>query len=605
MKIYLGAKPNTGYLNPKLNIHETNSFTYKSKMNLLKNDVFQKIQFKGYTQTTPTKAVKTGENLYNPYPKMLHNIVIERLSTNGPTSRYRVSNAHVFDHEIDAITKKTTAQFTLQDLSRSNKIILSWESPKFELFSVGLYTAIEKSRETKSKLLIEITNHKSLLKFTQQGFNLSKAGYRYDEIDNAIKTNNLIALETIFKDEYINEGNAKIYVEISEDKALEVKEKILNHLRKKNENDSIEKLAQRGELLPIPEMGRYLIKDNNGLEIEEYNGFNSNCILTIGKYGDKTKIISYNKDKNQPTLLNGNILRTELTATLDKGDTISIQDKVYSITDKGLRLVSDDKKTFFKLFPQGLKGISFNQGRLGDCYFLAALHSLLQKPEGQELIAHMITKVSSDTYKVRFPGFPEHPLKVNISDINKLNGVKTDILGVKILEVAFGKLRKEFTWGNESLNKNNDVSLWLKGGWPDDALYVLTGHKKIFLDSENKTNNKGCNTSNTPFYYAVNSPELYLTRAESLLNKLSNTNKTYIITASSCNDSSAKSFLIDDTELCLLKKNHAFSITHIDKDKKLINLVDPGHTHIPLEITYDYFLQHFNTICAVELPFKC
>lgn len=604
MKIYLGAKPNTGYLNPKMYNHGTNSFTYKSKMNQLTNDVFQKIQFNGHTQTTTTKACKTGENLYNPYPKMLHNIVIEKTYSTASTDHYKISNAHVFDHEIDTLTKNSTAEFSLRKSKQDNELIFKWESPKFDLFPVGLYAALEKSGKNQSTLLIEVTSPKSLSKYTQKGFELSRKSYQYYDLENGIHNNNSKILERIFNIEEIKEGRGKVYVELTPPKALKFKQRILNYLKININDDSIEKFAQRGEFLKIPKVGRYSIRENKGLELEELNGYNPDSVLTIGRYNGRIKVVNNNLDLNEPTILNGFNIDPTVTLDLKAGDNISIGDSVYMFVDRGFRKISADKSSFFKLFPTGLSHVHFNQSAIADCYFLAALNSLLKTTEGQELVAHMTSESKQDEFKVRFPGFPEHLITVTPDEIDKLNGVKSESLGIKVLEVAFGKLRQKLDWNDDTDNKNIGISKWLNWGWPDDALYVLTGTKGIFLNSKDERNNKYNNAYSPPFNYKMDPYENPFSFVESLLNKLSDKKKKFIITASTYTHDHTKGQTVDDTEKGILQKGHALSIIDIDKTNRTIMVACPGNTKKPHKIDYEYFFSYFNTIGAVELPFK-
>lgn len=604
MKIFIGAKQNSGYSNPKIYNNGVNSFNYKSKMNQLNTDVFQKIHFTSNLKTNTTKAFETGEFLYNPYPKMLHNVVIEKTYTTTNTDHYKISNAQVFDHEIDTLTKNNTAEFSLRESKQDNELIYKWESPKFDLFPVGLYAALEKSCENQSTLLIEVTNPTSLSKYVQKGFELSRKSYQYYDLENGIQNSNSKILERIFNIEEIKEGRGKVYVELTPQKALKFKERILNYLRININNNSIEKFAQRGEFLEIPKVGRYSIRDNKCLELEELNGYNPDGVLTIGRYDGRTKVVNNNLDLNAPTILNGFNIEPTVTLDLKVGDNITIGKNVYMFVDKGLRNISNDQKTFFKLFPTGLRDVHFEQSAIEDCYFLAALNSILQTTEGQELVAHMTSESKQDEFKVRFPGFPEHPITVTPDEIDKLNGVKSESLGIKVLETAFGKLLKELDWKDDVDKKGNLLSLWLSGGWPDDALYVLTGTKSIFLNSKNEKNNKYNNALSPPFNYKMDPYENPFSLVECLLNKLANKEKNFIVTASTYTHDNTRSHIIDDTEKGILKKGHALSIIDIDKTNRTIMVACPGNTKKLHKIDYEYFFSYFNTIGAVELPFK-
>ena len=59
----------------------------------------------------------------------------------------------------------------------------------------------------------------------------------------------------------------------------------------------------------------------------------------------------------------------------------------------------------------------------GDCFFEAALASLADTKQGQQLIKNMIKENKDGSYTVTFPGDPKHPIRVTAQDL-KNSGTK-------------------------------------------------------------------------------------------------------------------------------------------------------------------------------------
>lgn len=101
---------------------------------------------------------------------------------------------------------------------------------------------------------------------------------------------------------------------------------------------------------------------------------------------------------------------------------------------------ADGKPTAFK--PEGFSD-DIKQGDIGDCYFVGSMDAFLKNPNfGKQKLADMITPIQnadgSLKYKVVFPGYPDNPIEVEVSELSdkQLQGG----LGNRILERAFGEL---------------------------------------------------------------------------------------------------------------------------------------------------------------------
>ncbi len=83
-----------------------------------------------------------------------------------------------------------------------------------------------------------------------------------------------------------------------------------------------------------------------------------------------------------------------------------------------------------------------DQDGVGDCFFEAALASLANTKNGQELIRNMIKSNSNNSFTVTFPGDKTHPVTVTIKDLeqNYKNGnIGNSAIWADIIETAFFK----------------------------------------------------------------------------------------------------------------------------------------------------------------------
>ena len=109
------------------------------------------------------------------------------------------------------------------------------------------------------------------------------------------------------------------------------------------------------------------------------------------------------------------------------------------------------------------------QGRVGDCYFLAALASMSSTPEGKQTIKNMIEYEGGGSYKVTFPGDADHPVTVDAPTPSELAHAAEPTkhgMWVSVLEKAYAKRKdKDSKAPYEAID----------GGTGGDALEILTG----------------------------------------------------------------------------------------------------------------------------------
>ncbi len=144
------------------------------------------------------------------------------------------------------------------------------------------------------------------------------------------------------------------------------------------------------------------------------------------------------------------------TAPLDQGKS----DQLYIGNGK------DQSKTWKEAIQPG----DVQQGRLGDCYFLASLQTVAQKDP--EAIANMIHENGQGadgrhTYTVTFPGAKNQPITVDQPNVyeDSVTAQNASGLWTNVLELA----HREITGKNMHDN----------GGYPTDALELLTGRQAV------------------------------------------------------------------------------------------------------------------------------
>jgi len=259
---------------------------------------------------------------------------------------------------------------------------------------------------------------------------------------------------------------------------------------------------------------------------------------------------------------------------------------------------SKTNNTIQELFPSGIENLQFKQSKnVGDCYFLAALHSISNHPEGKNLIANMITKVSEDSYEVQFPGYDDS-ISVYENELEGDNG-KTPVngdKGVKILEVAYAKMMKEK--GTKEDRNSSKILYFVERGFGDDALSVLTGWNKFrkIVPRKQVFDDLSSNPSmlNDQLQYAIN-----MTNYIRFLDKCGDNPGSYILTASAKGSQFASDGKFLDAEKKIYA-DHDYAITKVDSNNRTITLVNPHDTSKSMEISYWDFPQYFETICGVK-----
>ncbi|HBH18164.1 MAG TPA: hypothetical protein DDX14_04370, partial [Cyanobacteria bacterium UBA9579] len=277
---------------------------------------------------------------------------------------------------------------------------------EYTIFSAALYTAIKKA----IKMNIPEINMDPNDKFAKQ------AGFKQKSA----------------------QGDSKLA--ITQESYNKILKKISQLFRRNfKEFDEIYQTSKRFEPKSISLSGlnsdSLTIGPNGDVKLGLENDSMKDLKVDLFKQDGKTFIKNVGSNNNVKIL--GNTTYVQEKQPIKSGDTIKLGNEYYLFrTDSEsyeLRfLTRDDKGHFEKLFPDGVGHVDFQQGEIGDCYFIASLKSLSNNPNRADLLAKMIETTPEGDYKVTFPGFPKQSFEVKNSELSDGCSVTTDNPGVKV-----------------------------------------------------------------------------------------------------------------------------------------------------------------------------
>jgi hypothetical protein len=282
-------------------------------------------------------------------------------------------------------------------------------------------------------------------------------------------------------------------------------------------------------------------------------------------------------------------------------------------------LTKDNNNIIERLFPFGIKQLAFQQGGIGDCYYLSPAKSSSLNSKGAELICKMVDTENSrpdrdsQNFKITFPGYPKESFDVKrlafpllrfpkkgakFKDLNdnckdRVLEVQGD-LGIKVLEEAFFQLRKRLNWHGTNVTNPQSKSEWLQEGFGNETGYILTGEKSSKIEAK----------ANGYFYYsykeAAKQNPFILKNLENTLKELGENKDKFVISAGTGN---WKDELVKNTGLeGIIVPTHAYSVADVDPEKKEMTIIDPHDSRKKVHIiTYDDFFKYFRRLYITQL----
>ncbi|MBU2524702.1 hypothetical protein KKG71_05940, partial [Patescibacteria group bacterium] len=418
---------------------------------------------------------------------------------------------------------------------------------------------------------------------------------------------------------------------------LEVPNKGWTKLDFKSPNEIIRVFTKQGLL-----MG-FIIQIENGIQFISYLQ-NYHFILTEN---DPAKIVGRTDIHERPT--NKKFSNSQFSLTY-QNSSFCIMDGNYQTRAKSTNGTAIDKVTITensiaqmehplltKLFPQGIDQTTFKQRNIGDCTLLAALIVILKLPYAHKLINNLFNKsidYHNGNYTILFPHYPDRPIRISEEDLNReayddqgnlRQGVESESLGVKLLEVAWGRLIKQEGWADRAHKKskqriiNNPSDLSSERITNEDQS-IATINTMLALHEGH--DNKGSNYvleaifSDNGRHFVIGSDEFLAegvsekTLAESdtsiqikiiekLIKHAENPDNMPLIAYTPIRE---KKFVDDQKRF---PRKHAFGILKVDKMQRQVFISNPWDSSSPAEaISFDEFFKYFTALVGTELNDK-
>lgn len=151
-------------------------------------------------------------------------------------------------------------------------------------------------------------------------------------------------------------------------------------------------------------------------------------------------------------------------------------------------------------FPKGIDSIrpdNITQGEIGDCYFLAAVASLANTPQGKRQIQNMIKELGDGRVTVTFPGKQPITLhKPTQSELSLYSNSGSDGMWLSILEKAYAHQRNDSAWFIKRSNPYDKIGNGamlgtgvgaVSGKWADTDVLLLTSTSALRLKLQQAT----------------------------------------------------------------------------------------------------------------------
>ncbi len=239
-----------------------------------------------------------------------------------------------------------------------------------------------------------------------------------------------------------------------------------------------------------------------------------------------------------------------------------------------------------KFWPEGVTS-HFKQGKIGDCYLLAALYCIKNHKDGASLLAKIIDEDKTVHFFDKLDGQWESE-QVTDNDLNepeyKKRGV-TGALGDRVIERAFTSYIHHKSGGQtgETIINFRGIPrqrLAVDGGYVPEALYYLVGRDFKKQQVTEKSDMKAM-FEVIARDCASGEPELMVTAASK----------------------SEEKFPKKMFGIFLRKKvlpRHAYAITDVHIEAGTVTLVDPHDTSQKLEMAIDDFYGYFTALYVVQ-----
>ncbi|HCP08271.1 MAG TPA: hypothetical protein DIT25_00510 [Candidatus Moranbacteria bacterium] len=284
-----------------------------------------------------------------------------------------------------------------------------------------------------------------------------------------------------------------------------------------------------------------------------------------------------------------------------------------------LKMSEDDFKKYFVAREFDIRD-ELKQANVGDCYAVAAIHALSRSPQFEMICRSSMKKLPNGSWEVRIPLLSEDSQTITITPeelrpqknkqflkrgkdggmpdlrmkLRSMNGKE----GLQVLEAAFIK------------SKFGSVDrLAAEGGWGEDVLRRLGGDnfKESSFDAPLKYNEKKKEWTNRDVALDSLSGE----DMEKLDDYLENFDpEIHIATANTkfMDTSTLKGFIAENLQfykgegtMKLFVPGHAYSISKVDSENKIISVVNPWNTNNSIKLTFEQFKKIFDSVSGIRI----
>ena len=247
------------------------------------------------------------------------------------------------------------------------------------------------------------------------------------------------------------------------------------------------------------------------------------------------------------------------------------------------------------------------QQNVGDCYAVAAIHAMSRSPHFETICRSSMKKLSDGSWQVRVPLMSEDGQMITITPEELLpqknrqflrrsekGGIMPDLRrklmpvkgkeGLQVLEAAF--IKQKFG----SVDR-----LAAEGGWGEEVLLSLGGDnfKKY------KINSATWNPEKQKWEYPGLS-SLDDKNMAYLDHYLENFDPEVHMATVSTKHNIAGFYRVKGTKKFLVP-GHAYSISSVDTEKKIVNLANPWDTSRPIDMTFEQFKENFSGFGAIRI----
>ncbi len=250
------------------------------------------------------------------------------------------------------------------------------------------------------------------------------------------------------------------------------------------------------------------------------------------------------------------------------------------------------------------------QQNVGDCYVVAAIHAMSRSPHFEMICRSSMKKLPDGSWQVRVPLMSENGQMIRITPEELLPQKNRQFLKRSEKDKIMPDLRRKLmpVKGKEGLQvleaafikqKFGSVDrLAAEGGWGDEVLLSLGGdsfikyslNSAIFNQSEKEWEYPGLsslderNMAYLDHYLENFDPEVHMA-----------TTSTKPDTSGIAGRRRTKKTLE------FLVPNHAYSISSVDTEKKMVNLANPWDTSKPIELSFNQFKENFSAFNAIRI----